>query len=678
MRVAITYAVVGWVIMQVAGLTFEGFGIPIWAFRFVMLCVILGFPIAIILAWAFELTPDGIKTTKIAQGTEISKAHAKKRNLYSLLFAAAVPTLIFGALSIFFYFRSDTSPAMSMSKGSSPNLSPKSQGLSESDKSIAVLPLANMSPDPNNAFFADGVHEDILTNLSRIDELRVISRTSTLRYRDTIKSLTEVSKELGVRYLVEGSVRRAGNQVRITVQLIDAQADDHLWAENYNRSLDDIFTIQADVAKEIADKLETVLTPKAIAQIERRPTENQEAYDLFVKVKQMIDSLSGTDEERIALLEKAAAIDPNFAEVWAQLAVERIDLWSNQERRNNPELLANAYHAFNQAKRLGPNLAYIPFVQYSIEWNEKQNYDLAISLLLEALAIDPAFRLAQSELADRYSYLGRGAEARHHHEAIHRTDPLSPRANNRLFSTYKVGLMWKEARELILRNLEWTDNPTQWRKRLAEVDYFQTGDKQAYISDMEAIPGFIESPSGKAWKAVMLRDYPNALRHIEELDPDEGFSLTGGVSLVIRPTSLVSALIYFETGDTEKQLIVAEKTRSYLEGRIEEDPLISPNYHTNLTLSYALVGDREKMDANIVITREQGSSIRWKYMFEAEIEFRNAVAYLVTGDHEAAIETLTKANELDYHDLLLKQELELWFIFDRLRGNPRFDALLKD
>jgi len=250
-RVAMVYLVVGWLVIQVANATFSDFGIPVWAYRFVVLMVVLGFPISVVVAWAFELTPQGIKTTKVAKEQKseepASSAFRQKRQWFTVLFAAGLPTLIFGALAVYFYAtRSDSSPPVSpdVSVGGSPHQ------VEDLVKSIAVLPLENMSPDPENAFFADGVHEDILTNLSKIRDLFVIGRTSTLQYRDTEKTLQQIGSELGVRYLLEGSVRRAGNQVKITVQLIDSQSGGHVWAEDYNRNLDDIFAIQAEPAQQ--------------------------------------------------------------------------------------------------------------------------------------------------------------------------------------------------------------------------------------------------------------------------------------------------------------------------------------------------------------------------------------------------------------------------------------------
>lgn len=166
------------------------------------------------------------------------------------------------------------------------------------------------------------------------------------------------------------------------------------------------------------------------------------------------------------------------------------------------------------------------------------------------------------------------------------------------------------------------------------------------------------------------------MSQIEQLDLRQNIFLLTNISLQFRPPSLVSALIHFERGDEVNRLIETEKAKEYLKGRIEADPLISPNYLSNLLICYALEGDREQMETAILNVREQTSFLKWKYMYEAEFEFKIAAAHLIAGDKDAAIESLTRADKLDDHDLLLKQELNLWFIFDRLRGNPRFDKLL--
>jgi TolB-like protein len=225
-----------------------------------------------------------------------------------------------------------------------------------SDKSIAVLPLTNLSPDKENEFFADGMHEDILTNLANIPELRVVSRTSVMQYRDTKKPIPQIARELGVAYILEGSVRRSGNQVRITGQLIRAANDEHLWAKSYDRELTpkEIFAIQAALSTEIAGALKAAISPETKKLLERRPTENLAAYELYLKARGL-GNVARTDlEKRVKFMEDALALDPNFTEAWGGLAgAHAAQVFQMSDR--TPGRLAQADAAINHAVSLAPD-----------------------------------------------------------------------------------------------------------------------------------------------------------------------------------------------------------------------------------------------------------------------------------------------------------------------------------
>ena len=221
-------------------------------------------------------------------------------------------------------------------------------------KSIAVLPFANMSEDKDNEFFTDGVHEDILTNLSFVKDLHVVSRTSVMQYRSTTKSIKAIAQELGVAYILEGSVRRVGNKVRVTGQLIDARTDEHVWAKAYDRDLNDIFAIQGELAQSIAEALQSVLDPQTKNLLARRPTENTAAFDDYLKARQLVDdnNLGGVDKA-VALLEGAVKLDPNFAQAWAELASRTAFL--NFGSIRSAEVAARSKEAMENAVRLAPD-----------------------------------------------------------------------------------------------------------------------------------------------------------------------------------------------------------------------------------------------------------------------------------------------------------------------------------
>jgi TolB-like protein/cytochrome c-type biogenesis protein CcmH/NrfG len=228
---------------------------------------------------------------------------------------------------------------------------PSHSGLKASDKSVAVLPFANMSDEKDNEFFTDGIQEDILTNLALVHEIRVISRTSVMQYRDTKKSIGQIASELGVSYVLEGSVRRAGNKVRVTGQLIQASTDQHVWAKAYDRDLTDIFAIQSEVAQAIAHELQAALSPQEKAMLENRPTANTAAYDFYLKARRASDS--GDRSAGAPLLEKAVALDPTFARAWGLLA-EEYAFGAFSFREGMDEMLTKAKAAIDRALQLAP------------------------------------------------------------------------------------------------------------------------------------------------------------------------------------------------------------------------------------------------------------------------------------------------------------------------------------
>ena len=253
-------------------------------------------------------------------------------------------------------------PAPVAASASEPKPAPKSndtspKALAKGDKSIAVLPFTNMSEDKESGFFADGVHEDVLTNLALIRELRVVSRTSVMQFRETKKSIGQVAQELGVTYVLEGSVRRSGNKVRVTGQLIHAGTDEHIWAASYDRELTDIFTIQAELSRQIAGALKAALSPEEKVMLARRPTENPAAYDLYLRARDIRNREGITDagvQQGILLLESAVKLDPRFAQAWGELA-ETYAFGCFTFQPGMEQLLAKAKAAIDQAVQLAPD-----------------------------------------------------------------------------------------------------------------------------------------------------------------------------------------------------------------------------------------------------------------------------------------------------------------------------------
>ncbi len=261
-RVAAGYAVAGWLIIQVAVTVFPILDLPGWATRFIVLSILGGFPIALVLGWAFDLGPGGIHITPepVTDQSCPPAFPARRVNLFALALLGLTISIPIG------YFLLAHAGAEAL------------------DKSIAVLPFANFSDDPQNAYFADGIQDDVLTNLAKISNLKVISRTSVVSYRGQAHNVREIGKTLNVATILEGSVRREGKRVRVNVQLIDTSNDKHLWAQIYDRELTDVFAIQSDLAQEITSALKVTLSSGEQQRIERKPTRNSDAYLLYFRL----------------------------------------------------------------------------------------------------------------------------------------------------------------------------------------------------------------------------------------------------------------------------------------------------------------------------------------------------------------------------------------------------------
>jgi TolB-like protein/Tfp pilus assembly protein PilF len=343
-RVAVAYAAIGWLVIQVVTSTFPVLEIPAWAVRLVVILVLLGFPVALVLAWGFEMTPQGVKrTADIPPGATIP--HWSGRKFAMLIVGAALGAAGLLGLQL---------------------LGPKRFGIRAEarvvEKSIAVLPFANLSGDPDNAFFADGMQDQILTNLAQIAELKVISRTSVLQYKTGApRNLREIGQQLGVVYLLEGSVQRANSKIRLIAQLIDARTDAHLWAQTYDRDLEDTFVIQSEIAQSIADQLQARLSPNEKKAIEQALTNDLAAFELYSRAKNLLlaaGAYSGTMEKNlpqaIELANQAVARDPSFFHAYCLLAYLH-DRTYFMDFDRTPDRLSRAEAALDAAARLRPD-----------------------------------------------------------------------------------------------------------------------------------------------------------------------------------------------------------------------------------------------------------------------------------------------------------------------------------
>ena len=359
-RVGLAYGIAGWVILQVADLVLENIEAPSWVIQALMLFVLLGFIAAVVIAWAYEITPEGIKKeSEIDRSQSVSGHTGKKldRIITGFLILAVAVLLVERSMSVPESGRNTLSEdTMVQVSEADDSVTPLVEEVLPADPSIAVMPFADMSPEQDQGYFSDGISEELLNLLVRVDGLKVASRTSSFTYKGSKQSLAEIASELKVDHVLEGSVRKADNRIRITAQLIDARTDRHLWSESFDRDLVDIFAIQDEIANAIVAALSTEL---GILQEARNisvatATENLDAYELYLKARGLFLARKQL-EESIALYERAVELDPTFVRAWEGLAAVYIVVESWDITGRDWESLAK--QAAERALELDPGLS---------------------------------------------------------------------------------------------------------------------------------------------------------------------------------------------------------------------------------------------------------------------------------------------------------------------------------
>ena len=436
-RVGFAYVVTSWLLLQFADIVLQNIAAPNWVIQVFMLALALGFPIALFFAWAYELTPGGLKKEKdVGRGHSIASQTGRRLD-FIIIGLLAIGLGIF----VFLYF-------------SGPGKSGADGGIVSSGRpAIAVLPFTSRSADPDNVFFADGIHDDLLTMLANIGSIKVISRTSVMQYRDTRKNMREIGEELGVNTILEGAVQKAGNNVRINVQLIDTNVDQHLWAQTYDRQLttNNIFAIQSEIATAIASALQTTLTPEEQARLDSVPTENLEAYNLYLAGRNNIYSRRlGNLEQARQQFERAIELDPNYAkaysglsdsvmlilanhnaistdeafpisesaldkaialdtsdaDIYASVGLYKMGLWGIQADKTDRDA---AHEAFERALAINPN--HVQALMWKAGLYDESETSKSIELLQRAIELDPLARVPQNNLGGRYAQLGQNDAA---------------------------------------------------------------------------------------------------------------------------------------------------------------------------------------------------------------------------------------------------------------------------
>ncbi|PYL62294.1 MAG: hypothetical protein DMF24_04590 [Verrucomicrobia bacterium] len=646
-RVAIAYVIASWALAQGLAQVLPVFDVPNSVTRAVIAVMLVGFPVALVLAWVFDVTPQGIKTTPT-----VASPKQVRRNI-AMLIAAGVA--ISAGVGFFVLPRAFARKI---------------------DKSIAVLPFENLSDEKENAYFADGIQDDVLTNLSKIGDLKVISRTSVMPYRGKASNVREIGKTLGVATILEGSVRRIGNRVRVNVQLINTDTDEHLWAEDYDRDLTDVFAIQTDLARKIASELRAKLSPSEKAQFEHKPTENGEAYLAFVQAHNLSCAFEDFDKLKQGeqLYARAIELDPNFALAMARYS--QLESWflhtfdRTTQRREKARTLAT------RALQLQPDLPEAHLALGYSQYYGDNNYDAALE----------EFEIAQRGLpneSDAYLAIGaiqrrqgKWAESTANIEKASNLNPKDPWSLQNLAQNYQILRNFDDANKTIDRALALDPTafgPIEVKSKLAiaEKGDFSVAEKafEAAKSMTMTNEQKLRIAGGQVDVFLLERKYKEGLQAAESL-PDDQIAAAFHEALGGK---------YYYIGFARKSLQDQAGARvAFLKAKsaVEEDLKRSPDsaeIHIQLAKVLAYLGEKDSALAEAQRAAELLPESKDAFG-GPEITVGVAEVHAVLGDNDRAIEILDGL--LRRPSAVTVPGLKINPIWDSLRNDPNFQTLL--
>ena len=644
-RVAAAYVIAAGGMIQLASAAFPAWELPNWALRLVIVLLLIGFPIALILAWAFDVTPQGIKTTP---APAVPGTH-RRRNVIMLV---ATGVVISAAAGFFLLPRASARKI---------------------DKSIAVLPFENLSEDKENAFFADGIQDDILTNLSKIGDLKVISRTSVMSYRGNAPNIREIAKALGVSNILEGSVRRSGNRVRVNVQLINADSDEHIWAEDYDRDLTDVFAIQTDLAQKIGSALQAKLSPAEKARIDRRPTQNPNAYLLFMQAHDYAnrpDLFRDISLKAEQVFEEATKLDPNFAVAFAGLST--IESWMYHSFDPTPARREKARAAANEALRLQPDLPEAHLALGFSYYYGDRDYERALAEFAIAkrdLPNDAKVYMAIGAIQRRQ---GKWAESTANLEKAAALDPKDTTVLLNLAYSYMATRNFEAADKTFDRGIEAAPQSFGSRALKSELAIRWKGDFSVAEKEFALVPPGIDPDGlvtlGRVSVLTLQRKFPEALQVIQQFREET----LPGHGTAPCPKAFLEGMLYRYQGDKVRAQAAFDRARVIAEQLVRESPDDAARHGQ---LGFILAGLGRKEEA----IREGKRAV--ELLPEAQDAFDGPEAtaalaqiYAWTGERDQAFSLLDHL--LITPNGLTVPILKLDPVWDSLRTDPRFQALV--
>jgi TolB-like protein/Tfp pilus assembly protein PilF len=668
-RAAVAYGVVAWFLTQLTTQVFPFFEIPNYAVRFVVIALAVGFPIAMLLSWLYEFTPTGIVRTEDvdpAQARSLQRATGRILDFIIIgVLLLVIAMLIVGRRPFY-----------------------RQPGELISQKSIAVLPFENRSEEKANAYFVEGIQDEILTRLSKIADLKVISRTSTQHYKSAPENLPEIARQLGVAHILEGSVQKSGDAVRVNVQLIKAANDSHLWADTFDRKLTDIFSVESDVAKAIADQLRAKLTGEEEQVIAAKPTNNPEAYYAYLRglaseARSYSSSLPSASSEAAGFYERAVQLDPKFALAWARLSRADANLYFGGLETNPGARRDAAKHALESAQRLAPDstetLLALGYYQYWV----LRDYGSAKTTFERVRVSLPG----NSEILQSLAYVTR--RQGHWDESIayfERALVLDPRNVELLMDaawTYTMIRQFPSALKLYDRALDITPKDPDVMAAKASI-YQAEGNLQEAAKLLSGVSAQTRSGDTVSIKFDQLRlerNYGEAVRLLQtrlaqfryDSEPDK------------TSDQLALALAQRLAGDTAGAKITAQVAFNALEQLYRDlpDSVSRAGGAARLSLAYAAMGQRdsalEAAERAIMFLPRSKDPVAGPH-FEENL----ALIQTTFGENSRAISTLIQLLQTPYKTFvygltpITPALLRLDPIWDPLRSDPAFRKLCEE
>ncbi len=661
-KIAVSYAVVGWLLIQVATQTLPFFEIPNWVIRLVIVIVIVGFPISLIVAWAFQLTPQGIRRDEFA-----TAGAPRPQGGHTWIYIVIAGCFL--SVGLFFLGRYTASRTTSVEDDFGKSFA------AYLGKSIAVLPFENRSEDKANAYFADGIQDEILTRLAKIGELKVISRTSTMRYKSSPENLSEIARQLGVEHVLEGSVQKAGENVRVTVQLIRGATDTHVWAETYDRKLGDILAVESEIAETIAGALKATLTPHEQKAVAAKPTDNPAAYEEYLRglaLWNKATSLPGDADEIVRHFSSAVELDPKFALGWSFLSVAHSNSYA--ELDSTESRAAKAKEALDKALGLDPDLGEARFAQGMYRYKVERNYDGALE----------AFQLARDHSANRAmavefsAYVkrrqGKWDDVLYLHGQSLLLDPRNPTILAEVALSYRALRRFAEAQALIDRAREIEPENTQLICQKAEMA-FAAGDSDTTGRLLKDVKVDGDDPFVTmvcVRYRAMKREFADAIRELKKVIEAPG-ALPDDLNLIAVNYRAELAILEKLAGNPDATAILEKSKKELIAARAESGDI---NWTNGMLLMVAgFLKDKATVDS---IAEHVQAKIKSDAMSASPLNDAITVARAHLGETDVALKNLKQLLQTPGENSITPALLRADPLWDPLRNDPRFRELAEE